>query len=57
MKNFTIYLVVLIFLFVSKVFGQETFESKAKKIANQIEKVTKEEKEKLKEEVEAVKVQ
>ncbi|PIF60340.1 hypothetical protein NLG42_08700 [Flavobacterium plurextorum] len=57
MKNFTIYLVVLIFLFVSKVLGQETFESKAKKIANQIEKVTKEEKEKLKEEVEAVNVQ
>ncbi|MEG0849366.1 MAG: hypothetical protein RSH24_05845, partial [Flavobacterium sp.] len=57
MKNFTIYLVVLIFLFVSKVLGQETFESKAKKIANQIEKVSKEEKEKLKEEVEAVNVQ
>lgn len=54
MKNFTIHLVILIFLFVSKAVGQETFESKAKKIANQIEKVTKEEKEKLKEEVEAV---
>lgn len=57
MKNFTIHLVILIFLFVSKVFGQETFESKAKEIANKIEKVTKEEKEKLKEEVEAVNVQ
>lgn len=57
MKNFTIYLVILIFLFVSKVLGQETFESKAKKIANQIEKVTKEEKAALKEEVEAVNVQ
>lgn len=57
MKNFTIHLVILIFLFVSKVVGQETFESKAKQIANKIEKVTKEEKEKLKEEVEAVNVQ
>lgn len=57
MKNFTIYLVILIFLFVSKVLGQETFESKAKKIANKIEKVTKEEKAALKDEVEAVNVQ
>jgi len=57
MKNFTIYLVILVFLFVSKVLGQETFESKAKKIANRIEKVTKEEKAALKEEVEAVNVQ
>ncbi|WP_035651740.1 hypothetical protein [Flavobacterium sp. ASV13] len=57
MKNFTIHLVILIFLFVSKVMGQETFESKAKKIANKIEKVTKEEKETLKQEVEAVNVQ
>lgn len=57
MKNFTIYLVILIFLFVSKVLGQETFESKAKKIANKIEKVTKEEKETLKQEIEAVNVQ
>jgi hypothetical protein len=57
MKNFTIYLVILVFLFVSKVLGQETFESKAKQIANKIEKVTKEEKEKLKEEVETINVQ
>lgn len=57
MKNFTIYLVVLIFLFVSKVMGQETFESKARQIANKIEKITKEEKATLKEEVEAVNVQ
>ncbi|OCB68539.1 hypothetical protein B0A79_06015 [Flavobacterium piscis] len=57
MKNFTLYLVVLIFLFVSKVLGQETFESKAKKIANKIEKITKEEKAALKEEVEVVNVQ
>ncbi|MDA6070716.1 hypothetical protein NJT12_13915 [Flavobacterium sp. AC] len=57
MKNFTLYLVILVFLFVSKVLGQETFESKAKKIANKIEKVTKEEKAALKEEVETVNVQ
>lgn len=57
MKNFTLYLVILVFLFVSKVLGQETFESKAKKIANKIEKVTKEQKAILKEEVEAVNVQ
>lgn len=57
MKNFTLYLVILIFLFVSKVLGQETFESKAKRIANKIEKVTKEEKAALKEEVEAVNIQ
>jgi hypothetical protein len=57
MKNFTVYLVILVFLFVSKVLGQETFESKAKKIANKIEKITKEEKATLKEEVEAVNVQ
>jgi hypothetical protein len=57
MKNFTIYLVILLLLFVSKVLGQETFESKAKNIANKIEKITKEEKATLKEEVEAVNVQ
>ncbi|MBF4508454.1 hypothetical protein IRZ83_17385 [Flavobacterium sp. JLP] len=57
MKNFTIYLVILVFLFVSKVLGQESFESKARKIANKIEKITKEEKATLKEEVEAVNVQ
>ena len=57
MKNLTIYLVALFFLFVSKVLGQETFESRAKQIANKIEKVTKEEKAALKEEIEAVNVQ
>ncbi|PTS93096.1 hypothetical protein DBR27_18900 [Flavobacterium sp. HMWF030] len=57
MKNFTIYFVALVFLFVSKVFAQETFEAKAKQIANKIEKVTKEEKAALKEEVEAVNIQ
>jgi hypothetical protein len=57
MKNFTVYLVILVFLFVSKVLGQETFESRAKQIANKIENITKEEKAALKEEVEAVNVQ
>lgn len=57
MKNFTICLVILIFLFVSKVLGQETFEAKAKKIADRIEKITKEEKEALKQEVEVINVQ
>jgi hypothetical protein len=57
MKNFTIYLVILVFLFVSKVLGQETFESRAKQIADKIEKITKEEKAALKEEVESVNIQ
>lgn len=57
MRNFTIYLILFFFLIVSKVVGQETFESEAKRIANKIEKITKEEKEALKEEVEAVNVQ
>ncbi|MBZ4036967.1 hypothetical protein K6T82_19525 [Flavobacterium sp. 17A] len=57
MRNFTIYLILFFFLIVSKVVGQETFESKAKAIANKIEKITKEEKEALKEEIEAVNVQ
>ncbi len=57
MRNFTIYLILFFFLIVSKVVGQETFEAKAKAIANKIEKITKEEKEALKEEIEAVNVQ
>ncbi|MWB95260.1 hypothetical protein GON26_12895 [Flavobacterium sp. GA093] len=57
MKNFTVYLILFFFLLVSKVLGQETFESKAREIANKIERVTKEEKEALKQEVEAVNVQ
>ncbi|WP_166920422.1 porin family protein [Flavobacterium poyangense] len=57
MKNFTLYLVILVFLFVSKVLGQETFESKAASIARKIEKITKEQKALLKEEVEVVNVQ
>ncbi len=57
MKNFTIYLILFFFLVVSKVIGQETFESEAKRIANKIEKITKEEKEALKQEIEAINVQ
>ncbi|WP_338841260.1 hypothetical protein [Flavobacterium ginsenosidimutans] len=57
MKNITIYFILFFFLLVNKVIGQETFESETKRIANKIEKITKEEKEALKEEVEAVNVQ
>ncbi|MFD1604008.1 hypothetical protein ACFSJW_09130 [Flavobacterium artemisiae] len=57
MRNFTIHLIIFFFLLVSKVMGQETFESEAKRIANKIEKITKEEKETLKQEIEAVNVQ
>nr|WP_294785221.1 hypothetical protein [uncultured Flavobacterium sp.] len=57
MKNFTIYLILFFFLVVNKVIGQETFESETKRIADKIEKITKEEKENLKQEVEAVNVQ
>jgi len=57
MRNFTIYLILFFFLVVSKVVGQETFESQAKKIADKIEKITRDEKEILKQEVEAVNVQ
>lgn len=57
MKNFTIYLALSLCLFASKMVAQETFESKAKAIADKIETITKEEKLNLKGEVEAVNVQ
>lgn len=57
MRNFTIYLALSLCLFASKMVAQETFESKAKAIADKIEKITKEEKAALKLEVEAVNVQ
>lgn len=57
MRNFTIYLVVIVCLFVSKMVGQETFEKRTKAIANKIETITKEEKAALKLEVEEVNVQ
>ena len=57
MRNFTIYLTALLCLFLTKVFSQESFESRAKAIATKIENITKDEKVGLKEEVEAVNVE
>ncbi|PWA06507.1 OmpH family outer membrane protein [Flavobacterium psychrotolerans] len=57
MRNFTIYLTGFLCLFLSKVFSQETFESRAKTIATKIENITKEEKAGLKEEIEAVNIE
>jgi hypothetical protein len=57
MRNFTIYLVLILCLFVSKMAGQEAFETRAKTIANKIEKITREEKDALKTEVEVVNIQ
>lgn len=54
MRNFTIYLALLLCLFASKMLGQETFEKQAKNIASNIENITKEEKAELKKEVDAV---
>lgn len=54
MKNFTIYAATFLCLFASKLIGQETFEKRVKEISNTIENITKEEKEALKIELEAV---
>ena len=54
MRNFTIYLAVFLCAILSKLQAQETFESKAKAIAINIENITKEEKETLKKQVELV---
>lgn len=54
MRNFTIYLVLLLCLFAGKMLAQESFEKQAKNIASNIENITKEEKEALKKEVDAV---
>lgn len=54
MRNFTIYLTTFLCLFLTKVFGQDTFEDRAKSIAAKIETITKEEKAALKAEVESV---
>ena len=64
MRNFTIYLLLLLCLFASKILAQDasqkseqtnqTFEIQAKNIASNIEKITKEEKAELKKEVDAV---
>jgi len=65
MRNFTIYLTAFLCLFLTKVFAQDvkvetvsqTFEARAKAIADKIESITKEEKAALKEEVEAVNIE
>jgi hypothetical protein len=57
MKNFTIYLAVLLCLFLTKIHAQESFETRVQNIALKIEAVTKEEKAALKKEVEDVNVQ
>lgn len=55
MKNFIIYVSLLLCLAVSKANAQETsFENRVKLVANKIEAITKEEKAALKEEIEAV---
>ena len=54
MKNFIIYLGILVISAMLQMFGQEHFESRAKQIANQIEKITKEEKAFLKEKIGAI---
>ena len=54
MKNFTIYLALLLCLAINKLTAQETFEAKAKAIAERIENITKEEKAALKLEIESV---
>lgn len=57
MKNFIIYYALLVCFFATKMSAQKTFEQQAKEIANNIGKVTKEEKALLKTKVEAVNVQ
>lgn len=54
MNRIIFYIVVLTFSIVSKVFSQETFEQRVKGVATNIEKITEEEKEALKKEVEEV---
>ncbi len=54
MKNFIIYASLLLCLMASKLSAQESFESKARAIANKIEAITKEEKAALKAELESV---
>lgn len=54
MRNLTICLTSFLCLFLTSAFAQDTFEDKAKAIADKIETITKEEKDALKLEVEAV---
>lgn len=57
MNRLALYLTLFASLFINKINAQESFETRAKTIANNIEKITKDEKEALKTEVEAVNVQ
>ena len=57
MKNLIIKLTIMLIIFYSKSFAQENFETRVKSIANNIENITRQEKEALKTEVEAVNVQ
>ncbi len=57
MRNFTIYLTGFLCLFLTKIFSQETFESRTKAIASKIETITKEEKTALKNEIEEINIQ
>jgi hypothetical protein len=60
MRNFIVYLALLLCLFCTKLFAQETkqtFECRAKDIATNIENITKSEKEALKKEVDLVNIQ
>lgn len=54
MQKIIFYAMALLCLFATRVFAQETFEERAKIIAERIETITKEEKDALKSEVEAV---
>ncbi|MDI9257800.1 hypothetical protein [Flavobacterium sedimenticola] len=54
MKNFIIYASLLLSLLAGKLSAQETFEAKARAIADKIENITKEEKAALKTEIESV---
>lgn len=57
MRNLFLNLLLFILLFSTQLTAQETFETKAKAIAEKIEKITKEEKNALKKEVEEVNIQ
>ncbi|MFM9988241.1 hypothetical protein [Flavobacterium sp.] len=57
MRNLIIYLTVFLCSVVSSLYAQGTFEIRAKAIASNIEKITKEEKETLKKQVEEVNVE
>ena len=54
MKRVVLYLGIMVLATLSKTYGQETFEQKAKGIAYRIEKITKEEKAVLKQQIELV---